>query len=63
MAYAEFSSNFSTSIITLFSVGSIKADYYTFTNLLGEVLSHTQMHVWHRPCPAQVMPLQHCQRH
>ena len=31
MVYAEFSSNFSTSVITSFSVGSIKADCYTFT--------------------------------
>ena len=31
MAYTEFFSNFSASIITLFSVGSVKADYYTFT--------------------------------
>ena len=31
MAYAKFSSNFSASVITLFSIGSIKADYYTFT--------------------------------
>ena len=31
MAYDEFSSNFSASVITLFSVGSAKADYYTFT--------------------------------
>ena len=62
MAYAEFSSSFSTSVITLFSVGSTKADYYAFTNLLGVVLSCTQMCVWHRPCPAPVMPLQCFQR-
>ena len=31
MAYAKFSSNFSASIITSFSIGSIKADYYAFT--------------------------------
>ena len=31
MAYAKFSSNFSASVITSFSVGSIKADYYAFT--------------------------------
>ena len=31
MAYAEFSSNFSASVITLFSIGSAKVDYYAFT--------------------------------
>ena len=31
MAYAEFSSNFSASVITSFSIGSTKADYYAFT--------------------------------
>ena len=30
-AYAEFSSNFSASVITSFNVGSAKADYYAFT--------------------------------
>ena len=31
MAYAEFSSNFSASVITSLSIGSAKADYYAFT--------------------------------
>ena len=32
MAYAEFSSNFSASVITSFSLGSAKVDFYAFTN-------------------------------
>ena len=34
MAYATFYSSFSANIITLLSIGSIREDYYAFTNPL-----------------------------
>ena len=49
MVKAAFSSSFSSNIMTFLSIGSVRVDYYAFTNSFRHMaLSHTRKaYVWH----------------